>query len=105
MATVYESNSRERRVARALLETAGVIIRPDQHVTYTSGTKSPIYCDNRALLSFPNTRTEVVEAYLALIDEHQIQYDVLGGVATAGIPWGSIIADRLQKPFIYIREN
>lgn len=102
---MYGQNSTERRVARVQLETECVIIRPTQPYTYASGIKSPIYCDNRALLSYPTARDAIVNAYLSMIQEHGIKYDVLAGVATAGIPWGSIISDRVKKPFIYVREK
>lgn len=105
MTTLYKTESRERSVARVQLETNCVVIRPDQPYTYASGIKSPIYCDNRALLSYPDARDAIVNAYLELIKEHGIEYDVLAGVATAGMPWGMIIAYKERKSFIYIREK
>lgn len=95
----------EAYVARILLETEAVMIRPTQPFTYASGIRSPIYCDNRALLSYSDARETIVNAYLDMIKQHGIKYDVLAGVATAGIPWASILADRTQKPLIYIREK
>lgn len=105
MGAVNAQENRERKIAAVQLETECVLIRPEAPFTYTSGLKGPIYCDNRGLLSFPHARNMVIEAYLALIAENNIQYDVLGGVATAGIPWASILADRIGKPLIYIREK
>lgn len=105
MTTIYAADSRERRIARVQLDADCVRINPTKPYTYASGIKSPIYCDNRALLSYPDARDCIVDAYLSLIKEHKIEYDVLAGVATAGVPWGAIIGDRVKKPFIYIREK
>ncbi|MBI5002579.1 orotate phosphoribosyltransferase [Candidatus Woesearchaeota archaeon] len=105
MTTLYAAESRERRVARVQLEAACVIIRSTEPYTYASGIKSPIYCDNRALLSNVDAREAIVKVYLDMIQEHRIEYDVIAGIATAGIGWAGIIADRTRKPMIYIREK
>ncbi len=105
MVMTYAADSRERRVARVQWGADCVRINLDTPYTYASRIKSPMYCDNRALLSYPNARDAIVNAYLELIKEHRIEYDVLAGVATAGIPWASILADRTKKPLIYIREK
>lgn len=95
--------NRQQEIARILLEKQAVIINPTKPFTYTSGIKSPIYCDNRALLSFPDARDKIIDAMLHIIAQEVQNFDIIAGVATAGIPWASIIADRLEKPLIYIR--
>ncbi len=90
--------TRQQEIARLLLEKKAVIVRPEDPFTYSSGIKGPIYCDNRMLLSFPDARDKVVEAFLNILEE--IDYDVICGVATAGIPWAAIVAERLKKPLL-----
>ncbi|MBI5072966.1 orotate phosphoribosyltransferase [Candidatus Woesearchaeota archaeon] len=94
---------RQQEIARILLEKHAVIINPIKPFTYASGMKSPIYCDNRALLSYPDARDKIVDAMLHIIAQKVQDFDIIAGVATAGIPWASIIADRLEKPLIYVR--
>ena len=91
-------------IARRLLETDAVRLSPSDPFTWASGLRSPIYCDNRVLLSFPEIRTEVIDGFVDLSKEFE---DVAGiaGVATAGIPHGALLADRLGLPFIYIRSK
>ncbi|THH39986.1 orotate phosphoribosyltransferase [Neolewinella litorea] len=93
-----------RQIARRLLEVGAVKLNPHEPYTWASGLRSPIYCDNRVLLSFPAIRTEVVEALGAAAGAVS---DVQGiaGVATAGIPHGALLADRLDLPFIYVRSS
>lgn len=94
---------RQQEIARILLEKEAVIINATSPFTYASGIKSPIYCDNRLLLSFPEARDKIIDAMLHIIAQEVQNFDIIAGVATAGIPWASIIADRLEKPLIYIR--
>ncbi len=94
---------REEEIARMLLEKQAVIINATAPFTYASGIKSPIYCDNRMLLSCPDARDKIIDAMLHIIAQKVQKFDIIAGVATAGIPWASIIADRLEKPLIYIR--
>lgn len=103
MTTIYAPDSRERRVAGILLTTESIMIRPDAPFTYASKKKGPIYCDNRRLLSFPEERIKIVQGYLDIIQEQKIEYDVLGGIATAGIAWAAILSHITGKPMIYIR--
>ncbi|MBI5392998.1 orotate phosphoribosyltransferase [Candidatus Woesearchaeota archaeon] len=91
------------KVAEILLDTKAVIVNAEKPYKYASGILSPIYCDNRIVLSYPDKRKMVVESFLALIEREDIQYDVIAGVATAGIPWAAMIANKLDKPLIYVR--
>ncbi len=90
-------------IARLLLENEAVSLNVDRPYTYASGIRSPIYCDNRKLLGNPSARTKIVDSFLELL--YTEAFDVVVGVATAGIPWAAIIADRLGKPLLYVRDK
>ncbi|MFC1687200.1 orotate phosphoribosyltransferase [Patescibacteria group bacterium] len=90
-------------VAKILLEIKAVTLSPKEPYTFTSGLKSPIYCDNRLLISYPDFRTKIIDEFINLIKEHNPTFDIVGGTATAGIPHAAWIAERLKKPMIYIR--
>lgn len=91
-------------IARRLLEAGAVRLQPHKPFTWASGLRSPIYCDNRVLLSYPAIRTEVIDGLAELAAGFD---DIAGvaGVATAGIPHGALLADRLKLPFVYIRSK
>ncbi len=91
-------------LASKLLETGAVRIQPDQPFTWASGLKSPIYCDNRILLSFPEIRTGVIDLMVKVLKDFEF-FNTIAGVATAGIPHGALLADRLKLPFAYIRSK
>lgn len=91
-------------VASSLLETGAVRIQPDQPFTWASGLRSPIYCDNRILLSYPEIRTGLIDFMVKVIKDFEF-FDTIAGVATAGIPHGALLADRLKLPFAYIRSK
>ncbi|MBI2275515.1 MAG: orotate phosphoribosyltransferase [Bacteroidetes bacterium] len=93
----------EKAVAEKLLQVAAVKLSPEKPFTWASGWKSPIYCDNRRVLSFPFVRDFVKSEMCNVIFEHFPQAEVLAGVATAGIPWGAMAADQLKLPYIYVR--
>ena len=92
-------------IAKMLLEVKAVSLDTSKGFTYASGRKGPIYCDNRLLLSYPKQRELVMSAFLQVIKEKNLAPDVVAGVATGAIAWGALIADRLKKPFIYIRSS
>lgn len=93
-----------RQIARRLLEVGAVKLQPRDPFTWASGLRSPIYCDNRVLLSYPAIRSEVIEALCG--DAGAIgRVDGVAGVATAGIPHGALLADCLDLPFIYVRSS
>ena len=93
-----------RQIARRLLEVGAVKLQPAEPFTWASGLRSPIYCDNRVLLSFPAIRREVIDALAAAAGAVE-NIQGIAGVATAGIPHGALLADRLDLPFIYIRSS
>lgn len=90
-------------IARRLLELGCVKFSPDQPFVYASGLTGPIYCDNRMILSHVDLRDLVVDCFQKIIANENLSYDLLGGIATAGIPYAAFVADRLKKPMIYIR--
>ena len=93
-----------RQIARRLLEVGAVKLQPHDPFTWASGLRSPIYCDNRLLLSFPAARREVVQALAGAAGAMKV-VDAVAGVATAGIPHGVLLADRLDLPFVYVRSS
>ncbi len=97
------NNSLELSIAEKLLSVEAVKLSPENPFKWASGWNSPIYCDNRVTLSYPAIRTAVAEGLIGAIEEHFPSADVIAGVATAGIPQASILADRMGKSLIYIR--
>lgn len=95
----------EKIIAKNLLDIKAVSLSPNAPFTWASGIKSPIYCDNRLVLSFPEKRNAVVEGFASLIKEQYPQAEAVIGTATAGIPWGAMVADRSSLPFGYVRSS
>jgi orotate phosphoribosyltransferase len=94
-----------KRIAELLLNIEAVKLSVDPPFTWTSGIKSPIYCDNRMLYSFPEARKFVVEALASRVESLHIPPDVIAGTATAAIGWAALVADELDLPFIYVRSK
>ena len=92
-------------IARQLLKIGAVKLQLHDPFTWASGWKSPIYCDNRLSLSFPEVRNNIKLAFCDLIKKHYSNAEAIAGVATAGIPQGALLADALELPFIYIRSS
>ncbi len=92
-------------IALELLKTNAVQLSPDKLFTWASGIKSPIYCDNRRLLSYPESRSIIKDAFVRILTEKYSQADIIVGVATGGIAIGALAADVLQKPFAYVRSE
>jgi orotate phosphoribosyltransferase len=90
-------------VAGKLLEAGAVRLSPTAPFTWASGWKSPIYCDNRRVLSFPYIRDYIKSELCNVVFEKFPEADLLAGVATAGIAWGAMAADQLKLPYIYVR--
>ena len=93
----------DRKLAAGLLRIGAVLLRPDEPFTWASGWRSPIYCDNRRILSDPELRSMVAEAFAAKVAELYPDAEVLAGVATGAIAHGVLVADRMGKPFVYVR--
>ncbi|MGZ5247473.1 MAG: orotate phosphoribosyltransferase [Flavitalea sp.] len=93
----------EKAVAEKLLQTNAVKLSPESPFTWASGWKSPIYCDNRKVLSFPYIRDFIKSEMCNVVFEKFPDASLVAGVATAGIAWGAMAADQLKLPFIYVR--
>jgi len=96
-------SSNEKAVAEKLLQSNAIKLNPAQPFTWASGWKSPIYCDNRRVLSFPFIRDFIKSEMCNVIFQEFAEAELLAGVATAGIPWGAMAADQLKLPYIYVR--
>lgn len=91
------------KIAEYLLKIKAVRIQPSEPFTWSSGWQSPIYCDNRLALSYPEIREEVKRAFVDAIGEMYPQADAIAGVATGAIAWGVLVAEAMGLPFVYIR--
>lgn len=88
-----------------LLQVKAVKLSNDNPFTWASGRKSPIYCDNRVTLSYPEIRTFIRQRFVDIINECFGDVDVIAGVATGGIAQGALVAQELGKPFVYVRSE
>ncbi|QCE41759.1 orotate phosphoribosyltransferase [Psychroserpens sp. NJDZ02] len=92
-----------RQTAKVLLQINAIKLQPNDPFTWASGWKSPIYCDNRVILSYPPVRNYIREEMSKFIEEHYGKPDVIAGVATGAIGIGMLVAEYLGLPFIYVR--
>jgi orotate phosphoribosyltransferase len=97
--------ARKKQIAAALLDIDGVGFRPDAPVTFKSGMKSPVYCDNRKFPFWPVQWAKVIHGFEALIEERGIAVDVVGGVEAAGIPHSAALGFSMGKPSVFIRKE
>lgn len=97
--------SMERRIAEGLLSIRAVFFRPDEPFTWASGIKSPVYCDNRLILTAPAVRTEVETALTQVIREEYPEAEVLMGTSTAGIAHAAIVGHMMGLPMGYVRSS
>ena len=91
------------QAARFLLQIKAIKLNNENPFTWASGRKSPIYCDNRKILSYPAARKVVYEAFIDIIKEKFKDVDIIAGVATGAIAYGALVAEAMGKPFIYVR--
>jgi orotate phosphoribosyltransferase len=96
-------NVNEGAVAEKLLQVKAISLNISQPYTWASGWKSPVYCDNRKVLSYPFARDFIKSELCNVLFEKFQGAESLAGVATAGIPWGAMAADQLKLPFMYVR--
>jgi len=92
-----------KQIAEKLLQIKAIKLEPANHFTWASGWFSPIYCDNRKTLSFPEVRTFIKNSFVKVIKENYSDFDVIAGVATGAIAQGALVAEALEKPFVYVR--
>ncbi|MEQ8473188.1 MAG: orotate phosphoribosyltransferase [Marinoscillum sp.] len=92
-------------IALSLASIEAIKIQPEKPFIWASGWKSPIYCDNRLSLSYPEVRTQVKEALIKMVQQKFPGVECIAGVATAGIPQGALVAEAMGLPFIYIRSK
>ena len=100
-----KSGDNQRKVAEFLLRIKAIQLSPENPFTWASGRKSPIYCDNRRILSHPEIRTFVRQLATVEIEERYGRPEAIAGVATGGIALGALIAQELGLPFIYVRSS
>jgi orotate phosphoribosyltransferase len=99
------NKDRALKVAEFLLQIKAVKLQPKTPFTWASGWKSPIYCDNRVTLSYPQIRTYIRQCYARSIEEYFGKPDLIAGVATGGIAHGALVAEELGIPFVYVRSS
>lgn len=97
------NNEISAKIAQYLLECQAVKLNVDEPFTWTSGLRSPIYCDNRVTLSYPEIRKYITQELVNAIKQYYPTVEAIAGVATAGIAQGALIADSLELPFAYVR--
>lgn len=93
------------KIAEFLLQIKAIKLQPENPFTWASGWKSPIYCDNRKTLSYPQIRTYIRQQFVATIQEQFGKPDVIAGVATGGIAQGALVAQEMGLPFVYVRSE
>src|SRR4030043_770603 len=91
------------KIAEILLSCDAVKLNVKNPFTYTSGLKGPVYTDNRVLISYPEERKIIVDAFKDMIKERGLKPDYLAGTSTAGIPWASFLAHETDLPMVYVR--
>lgn len=94
-----------KEIAKSLLEIEAVALRPNELFTWTSGIKSPIYCDNRLTMTYPSIRELIAEGFATIIRERYPDTEVIAGTSTAGIPHAAWVAQKLNLPMAYIRDK
>ena len=100
-----DKNKISRHLAKELLTIGAVKLRPEQPFTWASGWRSPIYCDNRVTLSYPELRTYIKRALAGMVTHYFGQVEAIAGVATAGIPQAALVAEELNLPLAYVRSS
>jgi len=95
----------EKKIADMLLQIGAVTLKPNDPFIWSSGIKSPIYCDNRLTMSFPSVRKEIAHGLRQIIENHFPDVEVIAGTATAGIPHAAWVSDLLNLPMCYVRSK
>jgi len=103
--TIRTNPQLSEQIAADLLKIGAVALRPQQPFTWTSGLKSPIYCDNRLTISYPDIRERIADGFVSLIRENFPNVEVIAGAATGGIPHAAWVASKLGLPMVYVRDK
>ncbi|AEI42566.1 orotate phosphoribosyltransferase [Paenibacillus mucilaginosus] len=103
--TIVTSPALAEQIASDLLKIGAVALRPQQPFTWTSGLKSPIYCDNRLTISYPEIRERIADGFVQLIRDNFPDAEVIAGAATGGIPHAAWVAQKLGLPMVYVRDK
>ncbi len=93
------------KVAEILLSLNAVMLRTKPPFRWASGILSPIYTDNRLLMSYPRDRDFIVNSFIKMLKKEKIKFDGFAGTATAGIPWAAWLSQKLKKPMVYVRSE
>jgi len=91
------------KIAESLLKIKAVTLSLNPPYTWVSGIKSPIYCDNRMLISYPQHRNKVINGFLNVIKDKNLKPQVIAGTATSGIPFAAWLSDKMNLPMVYVR--
>ena len=94
-----------KKIANYLLQIKAIKLQPSNPFTWASGWKSPIYCDNRKTLSFPEVRSYIRDSFALIVKENYPEAELIAGVATGAIAHGALTAEKLGLPFIYVRSE
>lgn len=94
-----------KQIAQSLLDIGAVALSPNDLFTWSSGIKSPIYCDNRVTLGYPEVRNAIRDGLIELIQTHFKDAEIVSGTATAGIPHAAFISEKLDMPMSYVRSK
>ena len=105
MKNTIEISTYAEKIASELLKVEAVKLNPQKPFTWSSGWKSPIYCDNRITLSYPDLRSTIKQHLTAVVKDNFSEANSIAGVATAGIAQGALIADALNLPYLYVRSK
>jgi orotate phosphoribosyltransferase len=95
----------KQEIAKKLLDIEAVFLNPAEPFTWSSGMKSPIYCDNRLTMSFPSVRNDIANGLSEIIKKHFPEAEVIAGTATAGIPHAAWVSEKLNLPMCYVRSK
>lgn len=102
---MIKTDDNSLKIAEFLLKVKAIEINPSNPYTWASGLRSPIYCDNRKTLSYPEVRTYIRQEFVRVIENEFSKPDVIAGVATGGIAIGALVAQELGVPFVYVRSG
>lgn len=97
--------NKKREIAELLIQSKAIKLEPAKPFQWASGWLSPIYCDNRITLSFPDIRSFIRDQFVEVINEVFPEVNLIAGVATGAIAQGALVADKLQLPYVYVRSS